>query len=149
MHMTRIPHGTWIAVADGAKALFLRNDGEWDALNFTEIHAFNSRKTARTSHMGTDRPGEISRAGSMKSAVEQTDWHQIEEQRFARFVEAELEKNFTEGQFKHLVVVAPAKTLAELRKHFSARLRAAIIREIDKDLTKHPLYEMERLILAS
>ncbi len=85
----------------------------------------------------------------MKSAVEQTDWHQIEEQRFARFVEAELEKNFTEGQFKHLVVVAPAKTLAELRKHFSARLRAAIIREIDKDLTKHPLYEMERLILAS
>ena len=55
--MNTITHGTWIAVADGAKALVMRNDGEADAPNFTVLDVFQNPDNARTSEIGTDKPG--------------------------------------------------------------------------------------------
>ena len=43
-----------------------------------------------------------------------------------------------------LVVVAPPKMLAELRRVLPERLRRAIVGEIDKDLTKHTVEEIGR-----
>ena len=43
-----------------------------------------------------------------------------------------------------LVVVAPPRTLAELRRAFHAEVKSRIVAEIDKDLTKEPIYEIER-----
>jgi protein required for attachment to host cells len=43
-----------------------------------------------------------------------------------------------------LVVVAPPKTLAELRNAFHSDVQALILAEINKDLTKHPVGEIER-----
>ena len=45
---------------------------------------------------------------------------------------------------KALVVVAPPRTLAELRDAFHADVKACIIAEINKDLTKHPVFEIEK-----
>ena len=45
---------------------------------------------------------------------------------------------------KALIVVAPPKTLAELRNAFHPDVKACIIAEINKDLTKHPLDEIEK-----
>ena len=41
-----------------------------------------------------------------------------------------------------LVVAAPPRTLAELRDAFHADVKARIIAEFDKDLTKHPVAEI-------
>jgi protein required for attachment to host cells len=148
--MTTIPHGAWIAVADGAKALVLRNDGEADIPNFTTLDVFENSRSVPTSQMGSDRPGRThASAGTHRSSVGQTDWHELEELRFARRVGEALEKHCLAGDFKQLIVVAPARTLAELRKHFSPRLKDAIIAEIDKDLTGHPVYEMEKVLRSA
>jgi protein required for attachment to host cells len=45
---------------------------------------------------------------------------------------------------KALVVVAPSKTLAELRDAFHSDVKACIVAEINKDLTKHPVWEIEK-----
>ena len=45
-------------------------------------------------------------------------------------------------------MVAPPRTLAELRHVFHADVKKRIIAEIDKDLTKHPVWEIEKHILA-
>ena len=47
-----------------------------------------------------------------------------------------------------IVVVAPPRTLAELRHVFHADVKKRIIAEIDKDLTGHPVPEITRLIVA-
>jgi protein required for attachment to host cells len=44
--------------------------------------------------------------------------------------------------------VAPPRTLADLRHALHADVKALIVGEIDKDLTKHPVWEIERHILA-
>ena len=45
---------------------------------------------------------------------------------------------------KALVVVAPPRTLADLRDAFHSDVKACIIAEINKDLTKHPVWEIEK-----
>jgi protein required for attachment to host cells len=56
----------------------------------------------------------------------------------------EIAKALDHAHFNPLILVAPARTLADLRAALSEKTRRAIVSEIDKDLTKHPVYEIER-----
>ena len=46
-----------------------------------------------------------------------------------------------------LIVVAPPRTLADLRNAFHPDVKACIIAEINKDLTKHSLIEIEKHLM--
>ncbi len=45
---------------------------------------------------------------------------------------------------KALVVVAPPRTLAELRDALHSDVKACIVAEINKDLTRQPVWEIEK-----
>jgi protein required for attachment to host cells len=49
---------------------------------------------------------------------------------------------------KALVIAAPPRTLADLRQAFHADVKARIIGEIIKDLTRHPIAEIEKHLHA-
>jgi len=144
MNKLHIPQDAFVFVGDGRKALFLRNAGD---------ERFPNLKTERvlvddnppTHEQGTDRPGRaFKRAGTnLRSGVEITDWHDLEEHRFAQRVATAMEHLVRERNAKALIVVAPPRTLADLRKAFHADVKRRIIAEIDKDLTKHPIHEIE------
>jgi len=141
--------GTWVVVADGRKGLILRNAGDATIANLKLIEQVDSPRIPRTSDMGTDKPGRSVDSGSgRRSAVEQTDWHERAEQEHARAVAASIERHCQAGEMGRLIVVAPPKTLAVLRDTFSPEVKHAIVDEIAKDLTKHPIHEIERLIGA-
>jgi len=59
-----------------------------------------------------------------------------------------LEKLVRERKVKAVVIVAPPRTLAELRHAFHDDVKARIIAEIDKDFTKHPVYEIEKHLVG-
>jgi protein required for attachment to host cells len=44
--------------------------------------------------------------------------------------------------------VAPPHTLAVLRRHYDRTVKQRLIAEIDKDLTKHPVEEITRLVVG-
>jgi protein required for attachment to host cells len=77
-----------------------------------------------------------------------TDWHEFEQHLFARRVAAALGALVYERDVKALIVVAPPRTLAELRHAFHADVKSRIIAEIDKDLTKHPIDEIEKHLFS-
>jgi protein required for attachment to host cells len=142
--MVRIPHDGFVFVGDGRKALFLRNEGDAEILNLKTEQVFVDKNPA-THDQGTDRPGRaFSSVGSGRSSVSQTDWHSLEEHRFAEEVAAVLERIVRERGVKALVVVAPPRTLADLRKAFHADVKKRIVAELDKDLTKHPVDQIEK-----
>jgi protein required for attachment to host cells len=144
MQKIKIPHNALVFVGDGRKALFLRNDGDEKFPNLRTEQVFVDENPA-THEQGTDRPGRsFASSGSRRSGVDQTDWHDLEEHRFAREVAAVLEKVVRERNIEALVIVAPPRTLADLRAAFHADVKKRIIAEVDKDLTKHPLYEIEK-----
>lgn len=143
--MLKIPHNALVFVGDGRKALFLRNDGDAKFPNLRTERVFEAENPP-TREQGSDRPGRVSEAAvaGRRSAVESTDWHDIEEQRFARTVAAAMEQMVRTSEAKALIVVAPPKTLAELRSAFHSDVKACIIAEINKDLTKHSIGEIEK-----
>ena len=47
-----------------------------------------------------------------------------------------------------LVVVAPPRTLADLRTAFHADVKKRIVAEVGKDLTKHPVGDIEKHLFA-
>jgi protein required for attachment to host cells len=142
--MIRIPHNAFVFVGDGRKALILRNDGDPDLLNLKTERVFTDDNPA-THEQGTDRPGRaFSSVGAGRSSVAQTDWHKLEEHRFATDVAAALERIVRERGVHALVVVAPPRALADLRKAFHPDVKKRIIAEIDKDLTKHPIDQIEK-----
>jgi protein required for attachment to host cells len=146
--MTKInlPHDAFVFVGDGRKALFLRNEGDEKFLNLrTEQVLVESNPPTR--EQGSDQPGRaFASVGARRSAMEDADWHEIEEQRFAREIADALHRMVRERKVKALVVIAPPRTLAELRQSFHSEVKNRIVAEIDKDLTKMPIYEIEKHI---
>jgi len=145
MSKLKIPHDAFVLVGDGRKALFLRNEGDEKFPNLKTERLFEDENPP-THEQGSDRPGRVSKAfdSGQRSAVEATDWHHIEESRFARKVATAMEQLVRARNASALVVVAPPRTLADLRGAFHPDVQARVIAEINKDLTKHPVGEIEQ-----
>jgi protein required for attachment to host cells len=142
-----VPHDGFVFVGDGRKALFLRNDGDEKFANFVTVNVM-AEENPPSREQGSDRPGRAfpSAHSSSRSAVESTDWHEVEETHFAQHAATALERFVRERSAPALVIAAPARTLAELRRVLHADVKARIIGEIDKDFTKMPVWEIERHI---
>ncbi|MEY9703593.1 protein required for attachment to host cells [Bradyrhizobium diazoefficiens] len=119
MSITMIPHNAIVFVGDGRKALFLRNEGDAEFPNLKTERVFEDDNPP-THLQGSEGPGRISKAAhsGQRSAVEAVDWHDLEEHRFARMVAAALEKLVRQQKTRAIIVIAPPRTLADLRKAF-------------------------------
>jgi protein required for attachment to host cells len=145
--MTRIRTGDWIVIADGEKALFLVNDGDEDFPNFNVIRKEKQRNPP-TREQGTDTPGRFNDGPSVqRSAVNETDWHRFEKDRFARDLSEILYSAAHRGEFQRLVVAASPKVLGTLRSELHEEVAGRITVEVPKTLTNHPLDEVEALLI--
>ena len=145
----RIPHDAYVFVGDGRKALLLRNEGDAQYPNLKTEQVF-ANDNPPTREQGTDKPGRsYASVGSRRSAMEQADWHEIEEQRFAKDVAAALYALVLERNVEALVIAAPPKILAELRKSMHQEVARRVIAEVDKDLTNRPIDEIEKVLTAA
>jgi protein required for attachment to host cells len=143
-----LPHDAFVFVGDGRKALFLRNEGDEKYANFVTEQVLADERNPATHEQGTDRPGRLGMMGGARSAVETTDWHDIEEHKFAQRAAEALERVVRDRAAPALVIAAPARTLADLRKALHDDVKTRIVAEIDKDLTKIPVWEIEKHIVG-
>ena len=145
----RIPHDAYVFVGDGRKALLLRNEGDAQYPNLKTERVFE-QDNPPTREQGTDKPGRsYASVGGRRSAMEQADWHEIEEQRFAKDVADKLETLVRERSIEALVIAAPPKILAELRRSMHEEVEKRVIAEIDKNFTNQPVHEIEKLLTAA
>lgn len=146
MAQLRVGNGDWVLIGDGKKALLLHNEGDADLLNLRRL-SVRTQESAPTAEQGSDRPGRsFSSTTPGRSSYETTDWHELDETQFAVRVADEINRAAHAHQFKRLIVVAPPKILGELRREFSGEAQKKIAAEINKDLTKHSLSEIEKLL---
>ena len=144
----RIANHACILVTDGRKSLFFRNEGDAD---FPDLRALSKRvddnppdheqKAAGPGHSFASVPG-----GTRRSAYAEPDYHQRAEDAFAAEAADFLHEQARAGAFETLIVVAPPRTLGVLRKHYHDDVRRRISAELAKDLVKHPVAEIERII---
>ncbi|MFC3227533.1 host attachment protein [Marinibaculum pumilum] len=144
MSGVEIPGDALVLVGDGEKALFLRNRGDDRQANL-QVERVLEHPDPPTREQGTDRPGRFNDGPTVaRSAVEQTDWHQLEKDRFAGEIAEALYKAAHAGRYDKLIVVAPPKVLGALRKAYHKEVSARLLAEVDKDLTNQPPYEIEK-----
>jgi protein required for attachment to host cells len=149
MSKLSIPHDALVLVGDGQKALFLRNAGDTTLPNLTTERVLTDVNLP-THEQGTDRPGRVfKRAGTnLRSSVDTTDWHELEKERFAKHVASALEDLVRREKVEAIVIAAPPRTLAELRIALHADVKKRVVAEIDKDLTKLPVGEIEKHLVG-
>jgi protein required for attachment to host cells len=147
MSAIAIHNGAWVLVGDGRRALFFQNHGDADLLDLRVLETRIDDNPA-TRDQGSDAPGRAyaSAGAHARSAVENADWHELEEARFARAMAERINAAAESGELKEIVIVAPPRTLGEIRKDLSVKAQGKVRGEIDKDLTKHPLHEIEKAL---
>ncbi len=105
---------------------------------------------AATHSQGADVPGRVHQSfRATRSAVEQTDWHDLAEQHFLTEVVRQLDVALANNLVKRLILVASPRALGMLRPAYSPALRHAISAEIDKDWVALPIHEIEERLLKS
>ncbi|WP_048645524.1 host attachment protein [Nitratireductor soli] len=143
----RLVHDIWVLVADGEKALFLRNEGDATYPNLQVVRQMHEENPP-TREQGTDRPGRLNDGnGVHRSAVDDTDWHRIEKERFAADIAERLYKLAHRGTFDRLVLVAPPLVLGELRKEMHKEVGDRVVGEVAKTLTNHTVSDIEKLLM--
>ncbi len=143
----KLKNGTIVMVADGSRMLLLRNEGDtvYPDLKVIEHRAFENPSNRE---LLADAPGVgFSSMGPGRSTYGDADPHQENEDRFAAAAARALAEaaKTSEGD---LIVVAPPDTLGVLRRHYDRTVKARLLTEIGKDLTKHPVAEIVRLVAA-
>ncbi|PDQ20539.1 Host attachment protein [Mesorhizobium sanjuanii] len=149
MNNLKLKHGLWIVVADGEKALFLRNEGDTLHPNLQVIQEMEQDNPA-SRDQGSDRPGRYNDGPSIhRSAVEDTDWHRLGKERFADEIAGRLYKLAHRGTFKEIVLIAPPQVLGEMRRKLHKEVAEKIAAEIPKTLTNHTIVDIETLLQAA
>lgn len=139
----QIPHDSVILVADGRKSLFFRNDGDADFPNLSVVEKDTHPNPAHH-EQASDLAGRAS--GPLGSDMAEVDFHQQEEDRFAAEAAEMLKERALRHEYEALVVVAPPRTLGELRKHYHVEVEKRLVAELPKDLVNMPVAEIEKIL---
>lgn len=146
---TRLPHGAWVLVADGEKALFLVNQGDPKNPDL-KVVSKEEQDNPPTRDQAANRRGRVQQsAGEGRSAYSDTDWHELAKERFASELADLLYRHAHKDDFKALVVCASRPVLSTLRNELHVSVNERIIAEIPKVLTGHPVDETQKLIMSS
>lgn len=142
-----IPRNAHVLVVDGRKSLLFKNEGDAKFPNLC-VAAHSEQVSPATRDQGTSPPGTThSSVGPGRSGYEQTDLHQLDEDRFAADAAEMLKNEVLAGRIDALIVVAAPRTLGELRKHYHGEVSKRLLGEIPKDLTGRPADEIETIIV--
>jgi protein required for attachment to host cells/ribosome-associated translation inhibitor RaiA len=136
--MTARQKSTWIAVLDGTQARFfaLRKNG--DGQVFEEVAEAQSADLPRHSRdERSDRPSGAFAVGMARGAVEpRHDYIKLAKHNFAREAAGTLDAALADRRYDKLILVAPPRSLGELRELLSERVLACLVHEVPKNLTK-------------
>lgn len=142
-------NGKTILISDSRKAMLFDDLGSLLQPRLRLRSVLHAPDNPPTHEQGTDRPGRsFQSVGHQRSAMEQTDWHQLGEQRFAHEIGAALGEIHAAHGLHELTLVAPPPFLAFLRKALPSQLKPLVRLEIAKDLVKFEIEEIARHLAA-
>lgn len=132
--MGKIPTGTWVVVADGGKARFLRNVGEGIAISLKQEKVLDAQDMDVEGPSGHQPP--------------ETSGSYIDEATFAKQLANRLNAAALKDEFSHLVLVADPQTLGQIRPQLHQEAIKRMVGELAKTLTNSPLADIERSLTA-
>ncbi|WP_424968894.1 host attachment protein [Dinoroseobacter sp. S375] len=141
-----LPAKAWVLIADGEKALFLINRGDDQDMNLDVLRK-EEQDNPKAQDWAANKPGRFNDGpGVQRSAVDDTDWHELEKERFAKDLSDRLYSYAQRGAFDHLVIIASRVVLSTLRSALHKEVTDRLMLDVPKVLTNHPLEDIEAAI---
>jgi len=145
--MAKLKPGAWVLVADGKKALILENGGAPNAPDFS-VRRKEQRDNPPDREQSANRPGRMNDGPSVhRSAMDDTDWHELEKTRFAVDIADFLYRQAHQDSYRQIVLVASPKVLGEIRERLHPEVAKRVLAEIPKVLTDQPVDAIEQRVL--
>jgi protein required for attachment to host cells len=133
----QFPRNTTIAVSDGQKLRMFRNTGDELHLQLHELPPLalspHNKGSGKRHHSSAGNP----------------DDRRLEEDSYASATADLLNQQVLAGEIGNLYVVAPPRTLGELRKHYHPSLQAKLLGELGKEHTNDALDVLQRALVAA
>lgn len=130
----------WVVVADGASAQILTENA--DRAGFVAVRAPRLSNAGAKGHardLKSDRPGRTfgsSKSGTRHAIEPHHDYHKMEKHKFAAQLAKLLELARVQDKFDELILVAPHRSLGELRSLLSEGVLTRVRHEVPKEMTK-------------
>jgi protein required for attachment to host cells len=154
-----LPNNALVLVADGRKMLFFRNHGDENQIDLrTEAH--DAREDHKDRELRTDAQGASAHSAGVagrgigaqggghtsRPNMEETDFHQQEEDRWIKDAAEQLKQRVLRNDFEALAIVAPPKALGVLRKSLHKEVERRIVCTINKEMSGRPVPDIEALL---
>ena len=129
----------WFVIADSARATFFGLNAAGTALvrtNVPDLSAADVRIPSRS--LKSDKPGRSlgSAPGGTRHAIEpHHDYHKLEKHKFTVSLAEALDKACAADKYDQVVLVAPKRSLGELRTVLSERVRSRVAGELAKGMS--------------
>ena len=137
-----------VLVTDGRKTLFFRNHGDENQIDL-RTESFDERSDAPDRDYKSDAPGASKQSlGFGRPALDEVDFHQQEEDRWAHAAADEVNKRVLKNGFDALAIIAPPKTLGIIRKKLHKEAAERVVCEIPKEMTGRPIPDIEALLVG-
>ena len=137
---------TLVVVADSARARFFNPSEDGKALRqSTQVDMVRPESRSKVRDLRSDKPGRAfaHAGGNRRGALEPPhDYKKVEKHRFTLELAHALNASLEHHDFDQMVLVAPHRTLGELRKLLPQRVLQLVVREIGKDLTNYTPVEL-------
>jgi protein required for attachment to host cells len=147
-----LPHNALVLVADGRKMLFFRNRGDEGQIDL-RTEAYDKREDFKNRELHTDAPGTAAVRGSSggadvhRPAMEETDFHQQDEDRWIKDAAEELKRRALRNDYDALAIVAPPKALGVLRKCLHKEVEKRVVCTVNKEMSGRPVPDIEALLV--
>jgi protein required for attachment to host cells len=123
-----IPQDALVVVADGGKAILLRNTGTGGELALSEERRLTLKDFANDGPSG--------------AGLEEQSPHETGEATFAKQLAKTLDKMFDQNAFKSVVLIADPQTLGQLRDALHKNVERAVEFTLSKDYTNHSVKQI-------
>lgn len=135
---------TWYLVADGTLARIVRDLGQYPKTGSHPEETVLEMEHKPLRQIMSDRPGRsFASHGARRSAMEyHSDPVRQRQMRFAEMLIERLEELRDAHAFDRLVIVAEPHMLGVLRETLPPPLKALVVGEVDKDLSRLPPLEL-------
>ncbi|CRL09788.1 host attachment family protein [Phaeobacter italicus] len=144
--MSGLKHGSYVLVADSEKALLLENMTDAQNPNL-EVRKKEEQDNPSDIEQSANRPGRMHDGGvGQRSALDDTDWHELAKERFADDIAELLYARAHKGKLGPIVLVAAPQVLGDLRDKLHKEVQDLVIAEIPKNLTNHPIDKIEEIV---
>lgn len=130
--MQKIPADTLVVVADGRGARLFRNVGSQQSLSLKQIDLMELMNANDEGPSGVAPP--------------ESDGKSLDEATFAKQLANRINAGALEQRYEHLVLIADAQTLGQMRPQLHKEAQSRLVVEISKDLTNSPLEDIEKAI---